>query len=619
MCGITGIIGLDSNHSKGVIQEMTDAMVHRGPDAKATYTEGIAALGHVRLSIIDLSNGANQPFFSEDKRYVMVFNGEIYNYEAVRASLNYNWKTHSDTEVILAAYIQYGKDCLQHLNGMFAFAIWDTQNQTLFMARDRMGIKPFYYTLNKGVFAFASEIRSLLKSGICSNTIESNSLYDYLNKIAVKTPNTILKGVYQLLPGHWAEFKSQTFTTEAYWKLAKPIEAGRAPKSFDEAKQQVKHLFDEAIKSRMVADVKVGAFLSGGIDSSAVVAAMAKNSKTPVETFSIIFDEKEFDESEYARMIAEKYKTKHTEITLKPEKLIEELPHFFKALDSPTVDGINTFLVSKLVKETGIKVVLTGLGGDELFAGYKNFKRWKTYHANQWLINNPISKLGINVLKKVYNNRAVAKIKDLQDNSADGFEEFYNNSRSIFLKKELELLLGKNSQSQNKNWIDLNSKAVNDLPVLSQYSVAEMSNYTLDVLIKDTDQMSMAWALEVREPFFDYHLIEYVLGVKDEYKLSDKTPKYLLVEALGDWLPPEIVYRPKKGFSFPWDLWLRNELKTYCEDAIQQLAERGLFDKKHLINYWERFLNHDKTITWTHIWSFVVLEKWISENDIKTN
>lgn len=617
MCGISGIIGIDAAQSQSLITQMAETMHHRGPDAVGTFVEGLAAFGHVRLSIIDLSNGANQPFHSVDDRYVIVFNGEIYNYEDVRAELSYPWKTHSDTEVILVAYLKWGKACLNHFNGMFAFAIWDRQDQSLFIARDRIGIKPFYYSLIDGKFIFSSEIRSILSTGLVRKTINKTGLYEYLSRIAVRTPGTIIDGVMQLLPGQCGVLKNGQLQLETYWNIVQKIDPKNVPSSFDEAKSKVKSLFFDSIKNRMVADVKVGAFLSGGIDSSAAVAAMAAVSDQPVETFSIIFDEKEFDESEYARMIATKYNTKHTEIKLKPEMLLEELPAFFKSVDSPTVDGINTYLVSKLVKATGIKVVLTGLGGDELFAGYKNFKRWSDYKKYGWLISNPLSKAAVSVLRKIKDNRALSKIHDLQQNAGSGFESFYNNSRSIFLKEELDALFGNRKINESKNWVNLNDKAVAELPALSQYSVGEITNYTLDVLIKDTDQMSMAWALEVREPFFDYKMLEYVLGVPDQYKLSEKTPKYLLVEAMGDLLPPEIVYRPKKGFSFPWDHWMRNELKTYCENAIQQLSKRGLFDEKVLQLYWERFLNRDKTITWSHIWAFVVLENWININGIE--
>lgn len=616
MCGISGIIGLNQSKAQPLIVSMMNAMKHRGPDAQGSFVEDGVALGHVRLSIIDLSHGADQPLHESGGRYVIVFNGEIYNYQEVKAELNFDWKTNSDTEVILAAYMKWGKDCLSKLNGMFAFAIWDKQEKHVFIARDRMGIKPFYYSIIDGVLVFSSEIRSLLASQLVPRKIDKQGLCEYLSRIAVKTPRTILSDVHQLLPGYSATFKNGSLKTEQYWTMAKKLNTSNQPKSIEEARAKTLDLFKQSIKRRMVADVPVGAFLSGGIDSSAAVAAMAEQSPNPVSTFSIIFDEKEFDESTYARMIAEKYKTNHTEILLKPKMLIEELPGFFNDLDSPTVDGINTYLVSKLVKDTGIKVVLTGLGGDELFAGYQNFKRWKKFKQFGFLITNPLSKALVAVALKLYPNRALAKINDLQKSSTKGFTRFYNNSRSIFLKQEMQQLIDMPCDEKD-NFVDLNSPEVQSLPTLSQYSVGEMSNYTLDVLIKDTDQMSMAWALEVREPFFDYELIEYVLGVQDEFKFEHETPKSLLVKAMGASLPDDIVYRPKKGFSFPWDYWLRNELKTYCQQSIEKLEKRQLFKSGSLLNYWNRFLNRDKSITWTHVWAFVVLEQWMDKNNIE--
>jgi asparagine synthase (glutamine-hydrolysing) len=617
MCGISGIIGLDKVKGQSLIQPMMDAMQHRGPDAQGSFVDEQVALGHVRLSIIDLSHGADQPLHEASGRFVIVFNGEIYNYQEVKALIDFNWKTNSDTEVILAAYMKWGKDCLSKLNGMFAFAIWDKQEKDLFIARDRMGIKPLYYSVNNGVLVFGSEMRSLLASNLVSRKIDRQGLCEYLSRIAVKTPRTILSDIHQLLPGYSAIFKGGVLKTEQYWTMAKSPDKARQPKSLAEAQSKTLELFQQSIRRRMVADVPVGAFLSGGIDSSAAVAAMATQSPNPISTFSIVFDEKEFDESTYARMIAEKYGTKHTEILLKPSMLIEELPGFFNDLDSPTVDGINTYLVSKLVKDTGIKVVLTGLGGDELFAGYKNFARWKKFKKYGFLLTNPVSQLLVSVASKLYNHRALTKIYDLQQSEGKGFTKFYNNSRRIFLKKEMEKLIDQPKCKELDNFVDLNSSAVQSMPALSQYSVGEMSNYTLDVLIKDTDQMSMAWALEVREPFFDYELIEYLLGVPDEFKMEEGTPKALLVKAMGDMLPHDIVYRPKKGFSFPWDYWLRNELKSYCQNSIEKLETRALFKKGSLLSFWNRFLNRDKSITWTHVWAFVVLEQWMEKNNIE--
>ncbi len=615
MCGIAGIVGLNVDMGSSLIQKMIEGISHRGPDSEGAFVDVGIALGHTRLSIIDLSNGANQPFYSQDSNYVIVFNGEIYNYQEVKPLLEYNWKTHSDTEVILAAYIQWGKKCLDHLNGMFAFAIWDKKNEELFIARDRIGVKPFYYYVDDKVLVFGSEIRSVMSSGLIEKKIDQISLHQYFGNLVVKTPRTMIENLHQLCPGECAVYNNKILTKSLYWSISDIKNEGIQNLNYNSVKEKTRYLFEASIKNRMVSDVKVGAFLSGGIDSSAVVALMAKNSAQPIETFSIVFDEKEFDESEYSRRIAEKYKTKHTEFKLKADDLLLELPDFISNMDSPTVDGINTYIVSKMVAKTGIKVVLTGIGGDELFAGYRNFKRWKDYNKIKFLIRNPFSKFLIRIVKPLVSSRIISKIKDFQDIEGEGIKSFYANSRSIFLKDELGKLFDGKRIVPIINWKDLDKKEVQDFPLYGQYSIAELTNYTLDVLLKDTDQMSMAWALEVREPFFDYKLIEFILTVPDEMKNSGKSPKSLLVDAMGELLPEEIVNRPKKGFSFPWDYWLRGELKSFCEEAITKLSKRDLLNEKNLNNIWKRFLEYDNTITWMHVWSFVILEKWLEKNN----
>jgi asparagine synthase (glutamine-hydrolysing) len=614
MCGIAGIIGLDPSKSRPVMDGMTAAIRHRGPDAEGVFAGDGIMLGHCRLSIIDLSKGANQPFSDNSDRYTIVFNGEIYNYKEVKDTIDYPWKTSSDTEVILAAYIRWGKDCLQYLNGMFAFAIWDQQDKILFMARDRMGIKPFYYYHDQGLFIFSSEIRSILQTGLVNKKINLDALYQYLAQAFVKTPATMIENIYQLLPGTYAIFKDGQMTVEAYWKIDEQKAA--APLNHEEITRKVRALFEDSIKNRMVSDVQVGAFLSGGIDSSAVVATMSKYTDQPVETFSIVFNDKEFDESQYSRLIAEKYKTKHTEFVLEPKELIEQLPAFISHLDTPSADGINTFIVSKLVAGTGIKVVLTGTGGDELFAGYPNFSRWKQYATYGKVLNNPLTRVAARTAGAFVNKRSLAKINDLYNREGGDLDAFYESSRAVFMKDELDKLFDRPVQQQVNKWVDLDGPSVSGFPLLSRYSIAELSNYTMDVLLKDTDQMSMAWALEVREPFFDYHLVEFLLSVPDADKQDGKTPKKLLVEAMGDLLPEEIVYRPKKGFTFPWDIWMRNDLKAYCESSVLSLEARSLFRTGAISDLWKRFLSKDPGVIWMQVWLLVILEKWMTENGI---
>lgn len=602
-------MGLEQEAAEPLISKMCDSMRHRGPDGGAVFVDKRIALGHRRLSIIDLTDAASQPFTDDINRYVIVFNGEIYNYQALRAQLSYDWKTNSDTEVLIAAYSEWGKDCLQHLSGMFAFAIYDQDTEELFMARDRLGVKPLYVYHNFTTLVFASEIRTLLKSGLVKAELDPLALKDYLRYGYVRTDSTILKDIKQIKPGEYALYKQGVFLKGYYWSLIQS-DLERAKGSHESVVAQTASLLENSVKDRMVADVKVGAFLSGGIDSSAVVALMAGMSPTPVETYSIVFGEKEFDESEYSGMIARKYKTKHTELLLRPEALLEQLPAFFRAMDHPTPDGINTFVVSGLVAKTGIRVVLSGSGGDELFAGYPGFRHWKRFARYAWMLRLPLLPEILAFAAGIRGGRGAAKIRELIGMKSRKLSDFYAQSRSVCSLKRISSLAHV-PEKETEAWTNLDHNFLKSYPKFSQYTVAELSHYTLDVLLKDTDQMSMAHALEVREPFFDYRLINFLLGVDDRHKLKGHTPKSLLVEAMGSKLPPELVHRPKKGFTFPWKLWLKNELRTYCEEALTALGKRSEFKADGIQALWTDFLNDAPDSNWLQVWQLVVLEHWL--------
>lgn len=622
MCGIAGIISFHNPLDASSIDRMNTAMQHRGPDAKGSYQAECTLLGQCRLSIIDISDAANQPFADASGRYVMVFNGEIYNYKEVRSQLDYPWKTSSDTEVILAAFIHWGASCLERLNGMFAFAIWDREKRELFMARDRLGVKPFYFHSTTEHFVFASEVRGVLASGLVEGRLDRHSLQQYLGGVSVKMPHSILEDIEQLLPGEYAVLSEQGLTRSIYWRLAGSASVasaiGRdAYSDYGRVTAKLRKLLDVSVQRRMVADVPVGAFLSGGIDSSAIVALMARHHDQPVQTFSIVFEDKAFDESEYARLVANKYQTSHTELLLDPQEILRILPDYIQKTDHPTLDGINTFIVSKLVAQTGIKVALSGVGGDELFAGYPGFQRWLTVNKYRTLLENPVFRWGVGVANSVVKTRALAKLKDLASMKRIDLSSFYAASRSVFVRDDLARLLDiPLDELGQRGWENVNFGDAPGFPLLSQYAIAELSGYTLDVLLHDTDQMSMAWGLEIREPFFDYQLVEYVLRMPDAFKADFKTPKRVLVDAMGDLLPPEIVHRPKKGFSFPWDAWLRNELKDFCASTLRELGQHEVFNAREVASLWDRFLQHDRRVSWIHIWSLVMLQAWLAARGI---
>ena len=366
MCGIAGIISSNVGNDKAAaaLQRMNNAIAHRGPDAEGTWNDRYAYLGHRRLSIIDLSDSGTQPLHSYDNRYVIIYNGELYNYKELRLQLQraikgtnqqpYFFKTQTDTEVILAAYMRWGADCLQHFNGMFAFAIYDKQEKNIFIARDRMGIKPLYYAFQNNTLVFASEIRSVLQSNLVDKKINQNGLVDYLQYQTVHAPNTMVDEVKMLLPGHFLVIENNEIKTTSYWKLEKNINYASIGKSHEDICRDVRTLFYEAVERRLVADVPFGAFLSGGIDSSAIVGAMSKISSQQVKTFSVVFNESEFSEAHYARIVSEKFKTDHHEIKLSPQDFLQQLPEALNAMDHPSGDGPNTYIVSKATKNAGI-------------------------------------------------------------------------------------------------------------------------------------------------------------------------------------------------------------------------------------------------------------------------
>lgn len=626
MCGINGIFGIENKEkSASFLHDMNKAMAHRGPDDEGVYSNSYIALSQRRLSIIDLSSNGHQPMWSNDNRLCIVYNGELYNYKELKFDLErarnnsnekpYHFKTNTDTEVILAAFLRWGKDCLHQFNGMFAFAIWDTQTEHLFIARDRMGIKPLYYARNNNVLAFSSEIRALLKSQIVSPKLNNLALSDYIRYQTAFAPHTLIKDVFMLLPGHYIETSRNNFNIKQYWNINSFVNKTDEDTSYSEVCQKVKNLFEKSVKRRLISDVPFGAFLSGGIDSSAVVGMMSKVSNTKVKTFSVIFDEGQFSEAKYARLIAEKFNTEHHEIKLSPNDFKNEVNDALLATDHPGGDGPNTYVVSKATKNAGITMALSGLGGDELFAGYDIFKRSLKLEKLKWLAAIPGISVAAQINKMIRPGIAADKIAELFALNSFNLRNTYPLARQVFLEEQINKILRNKVEKSSIHEIikHINLKNKN---ILSAVSIAEISTYMQNVLLRDTDQMSMAHALEVRVPFLDYELIEYVVGLPDKFKIPT-SPKKLLVDSLGDMLPPEIVNRPKMGFTLPWKEWLKTDLKPLCEDNLQKLAQNPYFDGKEIESLWKRFLNNDPHITWSRIWYLVSLQHWISTNNIE--
>ncbi len=596
---------------------MNDCIAHRGPDDAGIFAEANVVLGHRRLSIIDLSAAGHQPMYSHNNQFVLVYNGEIYNFEEVKSQLRINTKTKSDSEVLLEAWVQKGPACLDLLNGMFAFAVYDKASEELHVVRDRLGIKPVYYKETSTEIAFASEIRAVLAADETENRLNPDALVDYLRYQTVHAPHTIVEGVRMLMPGHRMVINSKGVNFIEWWKPAVRPSA----LSYEEAKKQTRELLKASVKRRLVADVPFGAFLSGGIDSSAVVAMMSEVSSQPVKTFCVTFDESEYSEAKYAKLIAEKYKTEHTEIHLKPADFLQELPQALDAMDHPSGDGINTYVVSKATRNAGITMALSGLGGDELFAGYDVFRRVTEVQSKSWLntIPRPIRKVGSSLLKATGKTAAKEKAAHVLSLPRIDFRSFYPVTRQVLLDEQIAVLLTSSANTRNSVAMIVDSLCVDcdNQHLLSCVSKAEIATYMQNVLLRDADQMSMASALEVRVPFLDYTLVEFALSLSDDIKFPH-TAKKLLVDALRDELPPEITDRKKMGFVFPWEQWMRNELKDFCANRILWLQNNvAQLDSAGIHNLWNSFLSGDKRVTWSRIWPLVVLSHWMQKNNVR--
>lgn len=655
MCGICGIISFNkAGRFVPNIKAMNDALAHRGPNAEGTWLNEDTALGHRRLSIIDLSDAGNQPMVSGDQRYVLVFNGEIYNFRELRNKLpNYPFKTNSDSEVILAAYSQWGKNCVTRFNGMFAFAIWDNLKKELFLVRDRMGIKPLYYFMDDEKLIFSSEVRCLLASNLVKRQIDRKSLVDYIRYQTVHAPDTIIAEIKMVMPGQYITVRSSTtksgnhevkfsdsdkenqnsssetllssahhtILSGFYWQLGRSYNGSAPPadKPRREIQRDILELLTRSVERRLIADVPFGAFLSGGIDSSIVVGLMASVLNQKVNTFSVTFSEKKYSESHYSQLIANRFNTNHTEIKLSPGDFVQMLPNALNSMDHPSGDGPNTWVVSKVTKEAGITMALSGLGGDELFAGYDIFKRLNYLYKFRGITKLPSSVRTIpgRLLNMTEPSISIAKIKELLNLPSWDLTDTYPLSRQILPDRKIEkLLLEINMPANAVESIVREISCRKRSHLLSTISCAEISTYLQNVLLRDTDQMSMAHALEVRVPFLDHVLVEYVLQISDNNKFPH-TPKQLLVESTYPLLPKDVSKRRKMGFTLPWDYWMRNQLKSFCESHLQSLSKHDYFNSYGLMQIWKRFLNNDPLITWSRIWTLVALGNWLTNNDIE--
>jgi asparagine synthase (glutamine-hydrolysing) len=625
MCGITGIINLqnklDSSVLKSDLYKMTDAIKHRGKDGKGYFVDGKTKcfLGHRRLSIIDLSDTGAQPMYSYDNRYVIVFNGEIYNYKELAIELEktgVNFTSKSDSEVLLYSYIVWGKDCLNKLRGMFAFAIWDKNEEKLFAARDHLGIKPFYWFFQENVFAFSSELKSFFNVSFFKKELNQDAISQYLSFYSLNPPDTFVKNVYMLLPAHFIELKKGELNINQYWNL-NDVKTNNDFTDLESIKKNVREKLLESVKLRMRADVDVGAFLSGGLDSSTIVALMSSMTDKKIKTFSIGFGQEGqyLNELPLAKKIAQKFGCAHSELVIDGKFFKDNFNNFIDAIDQPSGDGVNSYLVASATSQH-VKVALSGLGGDEVFLGYKYFYDLVKFDSAS---KNNFKRQFLPILSYLFNNfrlfQSVAYRSGLEFLRFYGLkdEDIYIKSRTLFSENEkikiLKLDIG--NVTQAKNFLD--KIFVNNIDRLNNFSKADLSWYVPGMLLRDADATSMSHTLEVRFPFLDKDLISLLLTIpsKNKIYLNQKVNKPLLANLFDDLLPEEILKYPKHGFEMPVGFWL---LK-YFEKEINDLKNVSWLNK----TYVEKLI-YDLKIrpkNYLKIWTILVLNSWLVRNQFE--
>ncbi|MBN1405143.1 MAG: asparagine synthase (glutamine-hydrolyzing) [Candidatus Omnitrophica bacterium] len=616
MCGISGIVGSDSIE---LVKAMSRRMLHRGPDDTGLRYEQNVCLGHTRLSIIDISNAGHQPMSNEDDTVWITFNGEIYNFEKLKTEMEkagHNFRSKTDTEVIVHLYEEYGERCLDYLRGMFSLAIWDRKKARLFAARDRFGIKPFFYCFRNGRLIFSSELKAMLASGFTKKDINTRALEDYFAYGCVPAPQTMVKDVFQLLPAHYLIFENSKLSIKRYWGFPLAKKMPGLQKTEQEHLADIRTILNEAVKIRMVSDVPLGAFLSGGVDSSVIVALMQKHSTRPVKSFSIVFEEEDYDEREFSEKIARKFNTDHKQILLKQEDIIKTIPAIFDSMDQPSMDGFNTFVISRAVKRAGITVALSGLGGDELFGGYSSFKTlpmvFNILKTMRLFPGSSKAKLAFR-LKGLTADRQKLKLI-FSFLGCENLDELYYLKRTVFLPDDITNIL---AIDYEKNISSIPPAAPQEpTDAVNRLSFLEITNYLQNMLLQDTDRMSMANSLEIRVPFLDHILVENMFTVPGHLKVGSDFTKRLLIRSTQDLLPREVYSRPKKGFVFPFQIWLKEGLKDYCSDALSSgnLEDIPCLNSNNVNKIWQDFLNGGKLYNYTCILTILSFVNWYKRN-----
>ena len=618
MCSISGVFATDVM-DRELVGGMNAAQRHRGPDDQGVWSfqfeRGAVALGNTRLAILDTSAAGHQPMVDPETGNCITYNGETYNFKTLSAEIGVNPWSRSDTEVLLNAYQKWGIESFDKLRGMFALALWHNQERELVLARDRFGIKPLYYYASDHLLVFASELRALLGSGLIPRKLSQAGLNSYLATGSVAAPLTIVEGIRALMPGHYMRVRA-TQSGAVQCTVAKFARDERAPSpgNRDRAVAQLRAELEESIRLHLVSDVPLGVFLSGGLDSSALVALMSKVTAQQPKTFSVVFEETSLTEELYSRDVAARFDTDHCEIRLGEDELLEMLPEAIASLDQPTMDGLNTFVVSKAVKAAGVTVALSGLGGDELFAGYPSFRRALKF-ASLPKASKGVMRAAAGVGRHVLNGSVQRqKFWQLVGSQGSG-EEVYRITRELFSNSVLAKL------TASKNGFAKEAAVVREADLVNTVSRLELQGYMANTLLRDTDAMSMAHSLEVRVPFVDVNVVNYALSLPGEWKLDHRhhdVPKPLLADAVADLLPRDFLRRRKMGFTLPLEKWMQSRMRATITSVFEdknQLAQAGLV-ADGVRDLWRRFLQAPRAVGWTRPWSLFELARWCAINRV---
>ncbi|HET7536739.1 MAG TPA: asparagine synthase (glutamine-hydrolyzing) [Candidatus Didemnitutus sp.] len=621
MCGIAGIVApaIEPAARETALAPMLDRQLHRGPDDLGRFSDGPATLGMRRLAIIDPANG-RQPMQTADGRFTLVFNGAIYNYRELQAELRAageNFRTNCDTEVLLVLFARHGPACLSRLRGMFAFAVWDAHQRTLFAARDALGIKPLYYArLAAGGMVFASELNALFASGLVSRAIDATSVGEYLAWFSVPAPRTIYEGVTNLPPGHSLTVEGDgRVTTGTWWRLPTARATGAAT-NYSDFVHGLRAQLEDSIRAHRVADVPVGAFLSGGLDSTAIAGLMTRTGATRLKTFSVVFEEKEYSEQSSARLAAQALGTEHHEELLTGSRLAADLPRILASYDQPTGDGINTYYASLAARTGGVTVALSGLGGDELFGGYPSFRdlprlnrilpAWRSLPRS--LRNFVLDRLRASPAARQQKLADfLTHARDLHDLGSLQRRVLSESARLALLNPDARraaLRLGPQHPLLDDFVAEL--AGADDFQIIS---AGELRTYMTDVLLRDSDVFSMAHSLELRVPFVDVPLLSWLWPQRADLKHRTGSTKRALADATADIVPAEIRQRAKQGFTLPYAKWMRAELRPFLDETFStaSLANCPWLDAAAVQEKWRTFLGGNDPRSWSRVWTVAML------------